>query len=279
MIITKQKFKYVLKKPEFELFLNTYRILCLAYNKFYDLVLGKHPNNTIFSFNFHNVKHINEFLHKAAESLENKKHIVADIGAGSSPYYNIFASKSEQYIAVDLPQSLPKNDNRPIKQVTGLAENIPLEDAISEIVLCNQALEHVRDSAQSVSEIYRILKPGGKFIGSVPHISPVHLEPYDFRRYTDLGVKQLLENAGFVDITIEGNGGVYSTVALILAMDWMLSARQENQSQKLFTFRALLLAPLVGLLNTVAIILDRIFGDKQRTPANLCWTATKPDRV
>lgn len=276
MIIARQKIKYIFKKPEFKLFLNTYHLFFSLYNKFSSFVLGKHPNNTIFSFNYHNVRHINRFLHKFADSLKEQKYVVVDIGGGSSPYYNIFANKSEKYIAVDLAQSLPKKENRQIEQVIGVAENIPLEDAVSEIVLCNQALEHVQDSVLSVAEIYRILKPGGKFIGSVPHISPVHLEPYDFRRYTDLGVKQLLENAGFVDIKVEGNGGVYSTVALILAMDWMLSARQENKSQKLLMFRALLLAPLVGFLNAIAIVLDRFLGDKQRTPANLCWTATKP---
>ncbi|KYC36857.1 ubiquinone/menaquinone biosynthesis protein [Scytonema hofmannii PCC 7110] len=240
------------------------------------LVLGSHPNNTIFSFNYHNVYHINKFLLQCKEKINSPGHILVDIGSGRSPYYLIFSDIVSKYIAVDSSESLPKNESRAIEQIPGIAETVPLTDAIADIVLCNQVLEHVNDPSKAANEMYRILKPGGKCIGSVPHVSPVHLEPYDFRRYTDLGVKQLLQNAGFVEITVEGNGGVHSTAALMIAMDWMLTPRREGEPQRFSSTKALLLSPLVGLMNTIGLILDSWLGNKQRTPANLCWTAIKP---
>jgi SAM-dependent methyltransferase len=164
----------------------------------------------------------------------------------------------------------------PIKQIVGFAELLPLENSFADIVLSNQVLEHVLDPIKAVSEMYRVLKPNGLCIGSVPHISPVHLEPYDFRRYTDLGLEKLLKEAGFIDIKIEGNGGVYSAAALMIAMDWMLTSKEEGKAQGFSSSRAVLLSPIVGLMNALALSSDMILGNKNRTPANLCWIASKP---
>src|ERR1700730_10091124 len=101
----------------------------------------------------------------------------------------------------------------------GFAESVPLPDACADIVISNQVLEHVLDPNKAVSEAYRILKPAGWFVGSVPHVSPVHLEPHDFRRFTDLGLEQILEKHGFGEIEVEGNCGVFASASLMIAMD------------------------------------------------------------
>jgi ubiquinone/menaquinone biosynthesis C-methylase UbiE len=240
------------------------------------LILGKHPDNTIFSFNYQNVRHISKFIKINRCNFSGNKNILIDIGSGSSPYFPVFSDIVQDYVAIDSSDSLPKNESRPIRQIIGFAEQLPLDNSSADIVLSNQVLEHVLDPIKAVSEMYRVLKPNGLCIGSVPHISPVHLEPYDFRRYTDLGLEKLLKDAGFINIKIEGNGGVYSSVALMIAMDWMLTSRQEGKPQGFSTSRALFLSPIVGFMNALALILDKILGNKNRTPANLCWTASKP---
>ncbi len=245
--------------------------------KVYTLILGRHPYNTVLSFNFHNVRHIIKYLKKERETICSKAEcVLVDVGAGASPYYNIFSPVTSRYVAVDMKESLTKNENRSIEQIYGFAEAIPLENAMADIVLFNQCLEHVHDPLKSVAEIYRILKPGGKLIGSVPHISPVHLEPNDFRRYTDLGLRQLLGGAGYTDIKIEGSGSVYSATALLITMDWMLTPRKDGVSQGFSAKKALLLSPIVGLINILGLLLDFLAKDKYRSPANLCWSASKP---
>ena len=243
----------------------------------YRLILGKHPHNTIFSYNYHNIRPIVSFMKRAADKIPSQNNVLVDIGAGQVPYFSIFSPVTSEYIAVDMEESLPENDSRPITQKTGMAEDLPVSSGSADVVLSNQVLEHVLDPIKAVAESHRILKPGGLFIGSVPHISPVHLEPYDFRRYTDLGLKKLLEEAGFINIQIEGNSGVFGAVALMLNMDFMMSPRKEGKEHKFSSLKAILFSPIVGLLNISALVLDTVLGNKQRSPSNLCWMSQKPD--
>jgi SAM-dependent methyltransferase len=236
-------------------------------------LLGRHPRNTFFSFNFHNVRHITAFLMRSAERLPAEGMTFLDIGAGACPYHALFASRAARYIAIDTADGLPGDDSRGIEFMLGSAESLPLPDATADCVLFNQVLEHVADPDRSLSEISRVLKPGGWLLGSVPHISPVHLEPHDYRRYTDLGLRELLERHKFAEIIIEGNGGVYCAAALLLTMDWMLSRRREGQPQEFSANRAFWLSPVVGLVNLSAQAADALFGDKGRSPANLCLAA------
>ncbi|MEK0191579.1 MAG: 3-demethylubiquinone-9 3-O-methyltransferase [Oscillatoriales cyanobacterium] len=45
----------------------------------------------------------------------------------------------------------------------GFAENMPYDDNTFDVVICVDVLEHVADYKQVVSEVHRILKPGGLF--------------------------------------------------------------------------------------------------------------------
>jgi|TARA_B110000116_G_scaffold84160_1_gene73311 SAM-dependent methyltransferase len=47
-------------------------------------------------------------------------------------------------------------------------QNIPLEDNLYDTILCNHVLEHVDDDLKAMSEMCRILKPGGLAIMQVP---------------------------------------------------------------------------------------------------------------
>ena len=46
--------------------------------------------------------------------------------------------------------------------------DIPFDDNTFDIILCNHVLEHIPDDRKAMSELYRVLKPGGKAICEVP---------------------------------------------------------------------------------------------------------------
>jgi SAM-dependent methyltransferase len=47
-------------------------------------------------------------------------------------------------------------------------ENLPFQDNSFDWIVCNHVLEHVTDETQSLSEILRVLTPGGKAVLQVP---------------------------------------------------------------------------------------------------------------
>lgn len=241
-----------------------------------DFIFGKRPFNTIFSYNYHNISHIVKFQKRIISEYFTRRYInLLDVGGGASPYYALFIKHLDNYVVLDFANSLPKNEKRNIIQKFGTAEFIPCSNKEFEIVLCNQVLEHVNDDKQVISEISRILKSGGFFIGSVPHISPIHLEPHDYRRYTMFGIKKILEENGFKVIKIEGNGGIHRAMAQTLLMDWYLSKNCESQSQKFNDTLHLILFPINGIINFLGIVGDFIISNKLRSPSNYCWIAVK----
>lgn len=56
--------------------------------------------------------------------------------------------------------------------------DLEMKRDLYDVVICNHVLEHIIDDAQAISEIYRVLKPGGWAILQVP-ISAVLKETYE----------------------------------------------------------------------------------------------------
>lgn len=239
-------------------------------------IMGKRPYNTVFSFNYHNISHITRFLQSAKASLPKQRLSFIDIGGGAAPYYTLFQEMIGQYTVADVQNDLPKGDNRNITFIKTFAEQLPVPDNSFDVVLSNQVFEHVQSPEKTAAESFRVLRNGGCIIGSVPHVSPIHLEPYDYRRFTEYGLRKTLEEAGFKHIKIEGNGGVFKAAALMILMDLTLSKRVDGKPQKFLTKKHFLLFPLSGFVNVSAVLLDGLFGDKKRSPSNYCWIAQKP---
>jgi SAM-dependent methyltransferase/uncharacterized protein YbaR (Trm112 family) len=79
----------------------------------------------------------------------------------------------------------------PKTQIILDAHDIPFQAETFDCVIAQAVLEHVVDPQQCVSEIYRVLKPGGFVYSEIPFMQQVHGGAYDFTRYTLSGHRRL----------------------------------------------------------------------------------------
>lgn len=82
----------------------------------------------------------------------------------------------------------------------------PLAEAAFDLVIAEQVLEHVARPDLAASNVFKMLRPGGKFIVSTPFLLKIHAHPDDFYRWTENGMRYLLETAGF-EVVRSGSWG------------------------------------------------------------------------
>ncbi|MEK9160530.1 MAG: methyltransferase domain-containing protein [Patescibacteria group bacterium] len=102
----------------------------------------------------------------------------------------------------------------------------PLETSHFNGVICMNVLEHLYLPTTALSEAQRVLRPGGKIVGSVPFLFNVHGSPDDYFRYTKSALTRLLSDAGFEEIQVHelGSGAfavVYHSLMGFMRFNWM----------------------------------------------------------
>ena len=133
-----------------------------------------------------------------------------DIGCGNQPYRGMAAPHISEYVGLDhadTPHDLSKAD------LVGSAYEIPVPDNSFDTVLCTDVLEHLEEPAAALAEAYRVLKPGGAAIYTVPLFWHLHEEPRDFYRYTRYGLDYLFTKSGFAIVEITALSGFCATFA------------------------------------------------------------------
>ncbi len=81
--------------------------------------------------------------------------------APEQAFYHRFKKLSHlEYTTTDL--------NSPLADVKADICNLPFDDHKFDVILCNHVLEHIPDDTKAMSEIFRILKPGGWAILQIP---------------------------------------------------------------------------------------------------------------
>lgn len=84
----------------------------------------------------------------------------------------------------------------------------PLQGEKFDLVIMDQVLEHVLWPLRAVSNVRRMLRSNGVFIVTTPFLIRIHNYPVDCCRWTELGMKHLLAEAGFdFDNIVTGSWG------------------------------------------------------------------------
>jgi SAM-dependent methyltransferase len=136
-----------------------------------------------------------------------------DIGCGSKPYFNLLSEYVSKHIGVDHENTL--HDKSSIN-LFGTAYQIPCENESFDSAICTAVLEHLEEPELALRECYRVLKPEGIAVYSVPFIWHLHEEPRDFYRFSKYGLKYLFEKVGFEIIELYALSGFWITFGQLL---------------------------------------------------------------
>lgn len=128
-----------------------------------------------------------------------------DCGSGMAPYYEIYRGLVDEVTCVDWADSLHHNIH--LDREVDLNQGLPFESARFDTVLLADVLEHIRNPAQLIAEIARVLAPQGKLILTVPFLYNVHEAPHDYYRFTRYALTDLTERAGLRVIALDPFGG------------------------------------------------------------------------
>jgi SAM-dependent methyltransferase len=99
-------------------------------------------------------------------------------GSGSQGRYNFRSYQTVQYPDYDICKE-------------------PLAREQFDLVIAEQVFEHVLRPDRAATNVYQMLRPGGVFVISAPFLLKIHGHPSDLYRWTEDGMRHLLEIAGF----------------------------------------------------------------------------------
>lgn len=139
---------------------------------------------------------------------------VLDLGCGegisATGFRNI--DRTVDWHGVDIESSPEVNArskfDEQFKSFDGI--NIPYEDNAFDMVYCQQVLEHVSYPHELFSEVLRVLKPEGYFVGSVSYLEPYH--SYSKFNFTPYGMNWLMTETGLQPTLLKHCTGLHYKV-------------------------------------------------------------------
>lgn len=132
-------------------------------------------------------------IHERKSQLRGR---LLEVGVGDDPYPDLVA----QRVSVDISE-------RYAPDVVADAHHLPFRSGAFDSVLASQVLEHLHSPWQAVEEIARVHNRNtGAVIIAVPFLFPLHQTPADYFRFTEWGLRRLLESH-FVVSEVVGFGG------------------------------------------------------------------------
>ncbi len=127
---------------------------------------------------------------------------VLDYGCGTAKYKAALLRHGSSYDGMDIDPAHAT--------IVGDAHAAPVADSSYDTVVSNQVLEHVARPWVVAKEMSRVLRPGGTCIITAPFLTPYHAHPHDYFRYTEEGMRSLMESAGLTVEVCSKYGGFFA---------------------------------------------------------------------
>lgn len=179
----------------------------MSYRKFLPYGYGKQRENALSPGTLSLERHRQMWLYLQNETdFFIKNHKVLHIAPEQEFLRKFKRMRNLDYISADLFS--------PIVDVKADILDLPFADESFDIIFCNHVLEHIVDDAKAMSELYRVLRPGGWGILQVPMKNALektyedftitdpkerqkHFGQYDHVRWYGMDYFERLQKAGF----------------------------------------------------------------------------------
>jgi SAM-dependent methyltransferase len=108
------------------------------------------------------------------EFLGNSLGVAADIGCGPGVFAQYMSLRAKHLIGLDVDRdSLDRVRSRHhnlqnVHFAAAVVDSLPFPNDLLDTVLFLEVLEHLEDDGAALREIWRVLRPGGKLVVSVP---------------------------------------------------------------------------------------------------------------
>ena len=187
---------------------------------------------------------------------------VLDIGAGKLAWRSALSPYLSSYTSADFAK-----EHADLDLIFDATKTFPLSSESFDSLFCYSVLEHTPKPWNVVPELYRVLKPGGCAILSVPFIFYLHGAPYDYYRFTKYGISNLVEEAGFVVDKQVLSGGIFH---------FLLNAPSVVFSALLYSLRLDFCIPFItSALTFCARVLDNLFDPSGMFAMNIILVLRK----
>ena len=135
---------------------------------------------------------------------------VLDIGCGQSPYKFLLNKTPSTYCGIDTANAKAFNYHNP-DVILFDGQHILFPDDTFDAMICTEVLEHVYNFQALVDEMYRVCKPGGRGIITIPFSARYHYIPNDYFRYTPAALEKIF--SAFSQVSINPRGTDVQVIA------------------------------------------------------------------
>lgn len=210
---------------------------------------------SITQWDFLHLRGLRDLIARALQTV-GRQDLVIDLWCGAKPYAPLVSGR---VVGVDLDRHFGAAD-----VIATL--DLPFADGTFDGSICTQALYLVDDPEATVSELRRVLAPGGWVLVTVPSLYRRAI-PGE-RRYRAEDLRRLF--AGWDGVEISRQGGVGTAAAYAIGT-------MSKAGRRRVPVPEVVLAPVFTVLNVLAALVDTIPGPwRRRLPHQLALTARCP---